>query len=59
MKPRTDVVALVVGLLACAIAGLGLWEAFGTLSWSAVTVAVPILLVAVGVVGLWASRQRS
>lgn len=59
MTPRSDVVALVVGLLACALAGLGLWEAFGTVSWSAVTVAVPILLVLVGVVGLLASRPRT
>ena len=59
MSPRTDVVALVVGLLACALAGLGLWAAFGTVTWSAVTLAVPILLVVVGLVGLLASRPRT
>ncbi|MFT3875426.1 MAG: hypothetical protein QM708_03205 [Propioniciclava sp.] len=59
MRPRTDVVALVSGLLACVLAVLGLWAAFGTVAWSSVAVAAPISLVAVGLIGLIASREKS
>lgn len=59
MKPRTDVVALVVGLLAVALAVLGLWAAFGVVNWAAVAVAAPVSLVAFGLVGLFASRGKS
>lgn len=58
-KLRTDVVALVVGLVAVAIAALGLWAAFGTVNWAMVAVAAPVSLVVVGLVGLLASRGRS
>ncbi|MDO5533181.1 MAG: hypothetical protein Q4F65_00825 [Propionibacteriaceae bacterium] len=56
MRPRTDVVALVVGLIAVAVAALGLWAAFGAVSWPAVAIAAPLALVVVGLVGLVASR---
>ncbi len=59
MKPRTDVTALVAGLLACALAVLGLWGAFGVIAWSLVAVITPLILVIVGVIGLFASRERS
>lgn len=59
MKPRTDVVALVAGLLALSLAGLGLWAAFGTVSWAGVMIAAPVLLVVYGLIGLFASRSRS
>lgn len=59
MKPRTDVVALVLGLVAVTLGGLGLWAAFGTVSWSAVAVAAPLCLVVFGLLGLVASRGRS
>lgn len=58
MKPRTDVVALVVGLVLIAVAALGLWEAFGTVAWSTVAIAAPVCLVAFGLIGLFASRGR-
>ena len=58
MKPRADVVALVIGLMSFLLAALGLWAAFGTVSWAGVGLAVPLCLVAVGVVGLLASRNR-
>lgn len=56
---RPDTIALVVGLMALAIAALGLWHAFGTVNWSAVGIAFPILLVLVGVSGLATTRPRS
>ncbi len=59
MKPRTDVVALVVGLVVVALGALGLWAAFGVVNWSAVAIAAPISLVAFGLVGLLASRSKS
>lgn len=59
MRPRTDVVALVSGLLACSLAALGLWAAFGAVTWSLVAVAAPVLLVVVGLIGLVASRKKS
>ena len=59
MNGRGDVLGLVVGLLAVALAALGLWEAFGTVVWSAVAIAAPLLVVIVGLVGLLASRGKS
>lgn len=56
-RRRSDVVGLLTGLMACALAGLGLWAAFGTVAWSVVAVAAPIVLVVLGVVGLLASRR--
>ena len=59
MRPRTDVVALVVGLVAVALGALGLWAAFGTVDWGAVAVAALASLVVFGLVGLIASRGKS
>ena len=59
MKPRTDVVSLVIGLVLVALAAVGLWEAFGTVAWSSVAVAAPVCLVVFGLVGLFASRGKS
>lgn len=58
MKPRADVVGLVVGLVVVAIAALGLWAAFGTVHWPAVAVAAPSSLVVFGLIGLLASRGK-
>ena len=58
MTPRGDVLGLVVGLLAVALAVLGLWQAFGTVSWSAVAIVAPLLVVMVGLIGLLASRGK-
>ena len=40
------------------LAALGLWAAWGTVSWASVGLAVPLCLVAIGVLGLLASRHR-
>lgn len=56
---RTDTTALVVGLIAVLIAGLGLWHAFGTIPWQSMGVLFPIVLVLVGIVGLASTRQRT
>ena len=58
MSARPDVTALVLGLLVLTIAGLGLWMAFGTVNWTVMGLALPLALVAFGVVGLTASRPR-
>ncbi len=58
MTPRADVLALVVGLLSLLLAGLGLWLAFGSVNWAWVGIAAPLVLVAVGLLGLAASRPR-
>lgn len=57
-RHRPDVVALVTGLLAIALALLGLWAAFGSVNWSAVAVLAPVSLVVFGLVGLVASRGK-
>lgn len=59
MMPRTDVVALVVGLVALALAALGLWAAFCVVNWAAIAIAAPVSLVAFGLIGLLASRGKS
>lgn len=58
MTRRTDVTALVIGLVLLALACLGLWMSFGTVNWAWVGVAAPLALVAVGLVGLLFSRPR-
>ncbi|HHU38955.1 MAG TPA: hypothetical protein GXZ45_06735 [Propionibacterium sp.] len=59
MTPRTDVVALVVGLVAIALAALGLWAGFGVVNWATVAIAAPVSLVVFGLIGLFASRGKS
>lgn len=56
MKPRTDVAGLVTGLLALALAGLGLWSAFGVVNWAWVGFIAPLGLVGLGILGLLGSR---
>lgn len=58
MNARGDVLGLLVGLLALALAALGLWESFGAVAWSAVAIAAPLLLVVIGLIGLLASRGK-
>ncbi len=57
MTGRVDVVALVVGLILLAWAGLGLWLAFGSVDWALLGVALPALLVVLGLLGLLLSRR--
>lgn len=57
---RVDVVALIAGLLLTGIASASLWLAFtGAIDWHLVSVATPLALVMVGVLGLALSRNRS
>ncbi|WP_232548891.1 hypothetical protein [Propioniciclava soli] len=53
---KTDVTALVLGLVGLLVAGLGLWDAFGTVHWPWVWVGAPVALVIFGLLGLFASR---
>jgi len=58
MTRRTDVMGLTVGLLFLLIAGVGLWSAFGSIDWTALGIALPLALVAIGVVGLDVDRRK-
>ncbi len=59
MNTRIDVTAAVLGLLALLLAGLGMWESFGTINWSVVGLAAPISLVIIGLLGLAWSKPKS
>ena len=50
--------ALILGLLVLTVAALGLWMAFGTVNWSVMGLAIPLFLVAFGLLGLTVSRPR-
>ncbi len=55
-----DVLALVLGVVFSAVAGLVLWVSFvGSINWGIVRMAAPFGLVSLGVVGLALSRNRS
>jgi cytochrome b subunit of formate dehydrogenase len=55
-----DVLALVLGVVLSAVAGLVLWASlFGSINWEVVRIAAPLGLVSLGVVGLALSRHRS
>ena len=54
---RLDVTALNAGLLLAAVAVLGFWGAFGEIDWQLVSIAAPLSLVVIGVLGLALSRQ--
>lgn len=58
MTRRPDVMGLTVGLLFLLIAGVGLWSAFGSVDWTTLGIALPIALVAIGVVGLDVDRRK-
>ncbi len=58
MNSRPDTVSLVLGLLCTALALGGLWLSVGgTVDWSTVRIAAPLVLVLIGVVGLVVSRR--
>ena len=60
MRRRVDVVALLVGVMFTALAAASLWSTFfGSLDWHLIKIAAPLGLVAIGVVGLALSRNRS
>ncbi len=55
---RLDVVSLVIGLLLVSVAATALWLAFGgTVDWSVLQTAAPLVLVAVGALGLLLTRR--
>lgn len=60
MKRPVDVLALLVGLVLTALAVASLWSTFfGSLNWHLIQIAAPLGLVAIGVIGLALSRNRS
>lgn len=59
MRPRLDVVALIVGVLLVGVAGCALWYTYTErISWQLLRVAAPLTLVVIGVLGLSLSRNR-
>lgn len=58
MRRRADGTALITGLLALLIAVIALWTAFGTVSWADASAFIPLVLVAFGLIGLFASHSR-
>ncbi|MFZ1411291.1 MAG: hypothetical protein WAS07_07535 [Micropruina sp.] len=54
---RLDLTALNMGLLLGALAALGFWAALGSIDWQLVSIAAPLSLVVIGVLGLALSRQ--
>ncbi len=60
MKQRPDTVSLILGLLATVLALTGLWMSVGgSIDWSAVKVAAPLILVVIGIIGLAVSRPKT
>ncbi|CAA9309347.1 MAG: hypothetical protein AVDCRST_MAG48-1927 [uncultured Friedmanniella sp.] len=58
-RGRLDVVSLVLGLLMVVVAGGALWLTFvGPLDWGLISTAAPLVLVAVGALGLLLTRRR-
>lgn len=57
-RGRLDVVSLVAGLLMVAVAVAALWMTFvGPLNWALLSTAAPLVLVAVGALGLLLTRR--
>lgn len=57
---RPDVVALISGLLLTAVAIGSLWFSItGSMNWPLIRVAAPLALVAVGILGLALSRNKT
>jgi hypothetical protein len=55
-----DVTAFVVGAVLSGVAVLALWMAFaGSIDWGIVRIVAPLVLVAVGILGLALARNRS
>lgn len=60
MKRRPDALSVVLGLLATILALGGLWLSFGgSVDWSTLRIAAPLVLVLIGIIGLAAARPRS
>lgn len=60
MRRTYDVVALIFGVLLSCLAVGSLWLSFvGPINWHVIQIIAPLGLVAVGVVGLALSRNRS
>ena len=53
---RPDITALTVGLVACLLAALGMWAAYGSVNWPLVGLLAPIALVMIGLLGLILAR---
>jgi len=60
MKRRPDAVSVILGLMATILALGGLWLSFGgSIEWSTLRIAAPLVLVLIGIIGLVAARPRS
>jgi hypothetical protein len=58
-RRRLDASSLIWGLLFLLIAGLGLWVAVGgPIDWHLITISAPVVLIALGLLGLLLSRPR-
>lgn len=55
---HTDTTALTLGLVFCLIAVVGLWAAFGTVSWTALGFLLPAALVLIGVLSLGIGTRK-
>lgn len=58
MKRRIDGLALTIGLVALLIAAIAVWTSLGSVPWTDVGAFVPLILVAFGLVGLFASHTK-
>lgn len=57
---RPDTVSLVLGLMTTALALAALWVSVGgQVDWTTLKIAVPLTLVAIGIIGLTASRRKN
>ncbi len=60
MTRRISVSSLIWGLVFCMIASLGLWIGLGgAVNWKALSIAAPIVLIALAALGLGLARPRS
>lgn len=55
---RTDTMSLTLGLVFLLLAAVGGWAAFGTVSWKALGIALPIALVVIGVLSLGIGTRK-
>ena len=58
MKAQPDLVALVIGLVACLVGSLSLIAAFAPVDWGVLRILAPVLLIAIGVTTLVLALRR-
>lgn len=55
---RRDTTTLTLGLVFLLIAAVGLWAAFGTVNWTYLGIALPVALVAIGILGIGLGTRK-